>query len=414
MSRPGNRPAPASNIPASARQNEYFVPRDGIDREVITSDICRYLGNDALVRPGTYESPDGRVTQGYFITAYRNLTSAMIQDLKADSARWEQERRAASRTSGGGAGGTMHSGQPNGMFMRGSNSPLGSREQPRGQSDYSTWKNSQLDNNAYGRPPPPIDRMEVDYVSPGPIGGPAYGNAPYPGGQPAGYPPTAYPQIHGGAPGGYPAPQGFGGYPANPPTQYSPGPQSGPDRYPPPLNPGYQETFVHGSNYQATGYPGPGPNRMTSSAPPTRTFGITAGGPGYGDPDSVPFGYPPAQNQIPTFPNDPLYGRGAYNTTATNPPPTSSDDLGSPAGTAPPRQGYSTGPDPSQFEEHQSPGLPNAPTPTNGTATQLPAGGPSAGRRDAEPRDREHRHQSRRPETEDRHAADRARHRHGR
>lgn len=37
------------------RQNEYFVPRDGIDREVITADICRYLGNDALVRPGTYQ-----------------------------------------------------------------------------------------------------------------------------------------------------------------------------------------------------------------------------------------------------------------------------------------------------------------------------------------------------------------------
>lgn len=40
---------------AAARTNEYFVPRDGIDREVITADICRYLGNDALVRPGTYE-----------------------------------------------------------------------------------------------------------------------------------------------------------------------------------------------------------------------------------------------------------------------------------------------------------------------------------------------------------------------
>lgn len=40
---------------ASARTNEYFVPKDGIDREVITADICRYLGNDALVRPGKYE-----------------------------------------------------------------------------------------------------------------------------------------------------------------------------------------------------------------------------------------------------------------------------------------------------------------------------------------------------------------------
>jgi hypothetical protein len=43
---------PSNNAPP--RQNEYFVPRDGIDREVITADICRYLGNDALVRPGTH------------------------------------------------------------------------------------------------------------------------------------------------------------------------------------------------------------------------------------------------------------------------------------------------------------------------------------------------------------------------
>ncbi|EKD14325.1 transcription factor RfeG [Drepanopeziza brunnea f. sp. 'multigermtubi' MB_m1] len=79
----------------SVRTNEYFVPKDGIDREVITADICRYLGNDALVRPGNYENPATRQVQaGYFITAYRNLTTAMIADLKADSDRWEAERRA--------------------------------------------------------------------------------------------------------------------------------------------------------------------------------------------------------------------------------------------------------------------------------------------------------------------------------
>jgi hypothetical protein len=39
----------------TGRQNEYFVPREGIDREVIAADICRYLGNDAFVRPGQYE-----------------------------------------------------------------------------------------------------------------------------------------------------------------------------------------------------------------------------------------------------------------------------------------------------------------------------------------------------------------------
>lgn len=37
-----------------ARASTYFVPRDEIDREVITTDICGYLGNDARVRPGLY------------------------------------------------------------------------------------------------------------------------------------------------------------------------------------------------------------------------------------------------------------------------------------------------------------------------------------------------------------------------
>ncbi|KAJ5795115.1 hypothetical protein N7457_001714 [Penicillium paradoxum] len=68
------------------RQNEYFIPGEGISREVIQADICRYLGNDALVRPGNH---NGR--PGFFIRAYRNLTSEMITDLKADSARWEAD-----------------------------------------------------------------------------------------------------------------------------------------------------------------------------------------------------------------------------------------------------------------------------------------------------------------------------------
>lgn len=410
MSRQQTRPPPASQIPASARQNEYFVPRDGIDREVITSDICRYLGNDALVRPGTYESSDGRVTQGYFITAYRNLTSAMIQDLKADSARWEQERRAASRT-GGGAG--------------------GSRGEPRGQ-DYLSWKNRQLDNNSpYGVPP--ADRMDVDSYPSAPSAVPAgYPGAPY-GGAPAGpgYPPAPYPApVHGnpayGQPYGYP--------PGNPPTtQYSPGPQPSADRYPPPIAPVYppQETFVHGSNFNnaAPGYPPAGPpNRMTpmsmTSAPPSRGFSATAGGP-YPDTDpyggyGAPAGTPVNPLQYQQNPGDPVYGRapgGAYNTTTTNPTPNqaASDDLGSPAGTAPPRQGYSAGPDP-QYDEHQSPALPNAPTPTNGS--QIPPPGQPPARRDVDSRERDRDrdprgHRSHRSETdrEDRHAAERARHR---
>ncbi|KAI3581663.1 hypothetical protein IWW34DRAFT_804322 [Fusarium oxysporum f. sp. albedinis] len=86
------------NTNMTNRQNEYFVRRDGIDREVITADICQYLGQDALVRPGHYENPEtGQAIQCYYITASRNLTSAMIEDLKADSAQWEQEVRAVPR-----------------------------------------------------------------------------------------------------------------------------------------------------------------------------------------------------------------------------------------------------------------------------------------------------------------------------
>lgn len=38
----------------ASRMATYFVPGAGIDREVITTDICRYLGPDALVKPGVY------------------------------------------------------------------------------------------------------------------------------------------------------------------------------------------------------------------------------------------------------------------------------------------------------------------------------------------------------------------------
>lgn len=34
--------------------NEYFLPGDGIDRNVIQSEICRYLGQDATCKPGDH------------------------------------------------------------------------------------------------------------------------------------------------------------------------------------------------------------------------------------------------------------------------------------------------------------------------------------------------------------------------
>jgi hypothetical protein len=78
--------------PVGLRQNQWFVLGDGIAREVITADIQRYLGPDALVRPGVGVG-EYQGQPGYWITAYRTLTSQMIQDLKLDSERWRQERQ---------------------------------------------------------------------------------------------------------------------------------------------------------------------------------------------------------------------------------------------------------------------------------------------------------------------------------
>ncbi|PNS20266.1 hypothetical protein CAC42_5716 [Sphaceloma murrayae] len=59
---------------------DWFLPEDGIRREVISADIQSFLGNDATVN-------------GYWIRAYRNLTSNMIADLKHKSSKWDQESK---------------------------------------------------------------------------------------------------------------------------------------------------------------------------------------------------------------------------------------------------------------------------------------------------------------------------------
>ncbi|KAI4716529.1 hypothetical protein E4T48_07304 [Aureobasidium sp. EXF-10727] len=70
----------------------WFVPKDGINRQVISADIQKYLGNDATVRPGK-----DKEIEGYWIKAYRNLTSEMINDLRTASTKWEQEQRSGRR-----------------------------------------------------------------------------------------------------------------------------------------------------------------------------------------------------------------------------------------------------------------------------------------------------------------------------
>ncbi|KAL2758341.1 hypothetical protein ACRALDRAFT_2040553 [Sodiomyces alcalophilus JCM 7366] len=297
----GGAPAP------TGRSNEYFVPRDGIDREVITADICRYLGNDALVRPGQYENPQtGQVVQGYYITAYRNLTTAMIEDLKADSARWENERRQQAARSN--AAGTFGSKGSNGLPSRRSNSPI------LGYRDSATHNARQNYGPTNDAPSYPDNRDPYD--------------APrYPGSHAPGYSAStdAYGQT---GPPGQPQYGSGGGY-AYPPQGGAPAYPAQPD----PRDPGYAASqgqgYGRGEPYTATaansiprGYPDSygapqGSSRIPAPGPPPQGqsyMNSSQQSPaGYG---SSGYGYPPppqpsSYGASPVPPQESGYGRVA-------------------------------------------------------------------------------------------------------
>lgn len=205
------------------RQNEYFIPGEGISREVIQADICRYLGNDALVRPGNHnvrptfvnaipsdptDHQQGR--PGFFIRAYRNLTSVshgageprqvgnltttiqeMITDLKADSARWEADvsRRA-------------DLGYPRGSYIQDMNVSHAPNPPP---ANYSTSSIHEVRQSQGPSPTPFTAAPAQSYMDP-------YSQSPYSGSQSAPYTnPSSYtssthsPYASGTAP--YPPPQ---------------------------------------------------------------------------------------------------------------------------------------------------------------------------------------------------------------
>ncbi|KAL9044890.1 MAG: hypothetical protein Q9214_002004 [Letrouitia sp. 1 TL-2023] len=68
-----------------AQLNEFFVDGEGIHREVMQRELCKYLGPDALSRPGTYNG-----AKGYIVRAN------MIEDLKKLSREYEREKREMS------------------------------------------------------------------------------------------------------------------------------------------------------------------------------------------------------------------------------------------------------------------------------------------------------------------------------
>ncbi|RDW66817.1 hypothetical protein BP5796_09566 [Coleophoma crateriformis] len=267
---------------SSARTNEYFVPKDGIDREVITADICRYLGNDALVRPGNYEDPRTRQVQaGYFITAYRNLTTAMIADLKADSERWDAERRQQQNASRGTS--------VNGISARDSDGVVRKSNTPIVEYRASTTHQSR---QYYG---PTEATPSTGYSQPS--GSQVYDNGPQYQGAGYGQPSTAYATPTSGyAPAsGYTASAGYGQS-----SGYAPQVQ---DNY-----------YVAGASLEVDRRPAV----PASGVAQPRTVAYSSATPGYQQGDSRAAYYTPpgpaassTQYAAVQQPPDPFYGRAA-------------------------------------------------------------------------------------------------------
>ncbi|RPB05043.1 hypothetical protein L873DRAFT_1663413 [Choiromyces venosus 120613-1] len=181
----------------------FFVPGDGIKRQVIQTDLPRYLGNNAYSRPGKNQGVDG-----FWYTAYRPLTDAQIQSLKVDSQRWSNERELMSH---------RHPG----------------RDLP-GYERSATFRDS-LRTNPEGNNP------EQQYSYPPPQGSTSASTSFHYGGTAPGYHPsssTYNPQQAPSVPAIQPAPPGGRGrYEYMPPPDNRPWYDNETNQYVPPFNP---------------------------------------------------------------------------------------------------------------------------------------------------------------------------------
>ncbi|EME45805.1 hypothetical protein DOTSEDRAFT_44050 [Dothistroma septosporum NZE10] len=261
---------------------QWFVPGDGIDRHVISADIQRYLGNDATVRPGL-GTGENQGVQGYWIKAYRNLTSAMIADLRADSQRWRQEQRQT-----------------------------GTREPYVGSSTYHASSAGRTSNNRrdadspsvdgpYGIPASreriPVDRMQID--PPQPSRGGAYppeNRATY---QPDGraFPPESRGYAEPGRSSYQPDSSMSSAFGGRPPVSapYGQEPRYAPSYPPQPSGDGAPPGYVRQGNYFV-----PISSYEPTPSVPARSDNF---GPGYGQPPPPPPGRDP---------RDPRYQQPEY------------------------------------------------------------------------------------------------------
>ncbi|TIA43594.1 hypothetical protein D6C83_06095 [Aureobasidium pullulans] len=214
----------------------WFVPKDGINRQVISADIQKYLGNDATIRPGK-DKVNNKEIEGYWIKAYRNLTSEMINDLRMASTKWEQEQRSGRR----GAYEDSHT------YRQATNTGP-----PNGNGAYRASTNSPQLDGAYlppnGHVPPHVaQRIPIPDMASSPYEDPRsriYGLPPHSGapvttgfGDPSMYA-SHQPRQ---APNGYAPPGEFYNGPPGYAHDVSPPHMRNPPQYPPQYAPGHRD-----------------------------------------------------------------------------------------------------------------------------------------------------------------------------
>ncbi|EMF13514.1 uncharacterized protein SEPMUDRAFT_125271 [Sphaerulina musiva SO2202] len=220
---------------------QWFVPGEGIDRHVISADIQRYLGNDATVRPGV-GTGDNQGVQGYWIKAYRNLTSAMIADLRADSARWRQEQRQTGTREPYVGSSTYHASSAGRVSQKRSGGDSPNTDGPYGLPPSARERERERERIS-------VDRMQVDPPAPSRGYPAAERRAPY---QPDG---RSFPSDSRGgyAPDGrssYPVDANMSGFGAQPPVTSAYGQEQ--PRYAPSYqqsNDGAPPGYVRQGNY---------------------------------------------------------------------------------------------------------------------------------------------------------------------
>ena len=231
---------------------------------------------------------------------------AMIEDLKADSARWDSERRA--QTTRNTSGGIESSRNASAGFARLSSDA--SAVQYRSSETHQSRQNHGPTEGPYQSDPYPRDAS---------YDGPRYPGSGAPGytGSNAGYPPQPTYASASGGNGNY------GGYA----PQHSPGPDA---RYGSnlPMNAGFQGSqdgpYISTGANMARGYNNANdiysPNRMVTSAPLQGSSYVTSAPQQQGYPASSPSPYQYSSQALPPVsatqaysnmpPQDPYYGRG--------------------------------------------------------------------------------------------------------